>query len=834
MYALAQDLRFAYRQLRKTPWFTLTLVLTLGLGIGGTTAIFSLVQGIILRPLPFNHPGRLVLLGDHLGNRPSISVTARELGTYASATQAFSSTGGYIDASYEVSGGEIPEQLNGARFTAGVFPTLGISPILGRTFTQKEEDAHEPLAVISYGLWLNRYHRDPHVIGNSIILDRKAYSIIGVMPRGFDFPPADGYLEQAQLWVPMSLTSDELSDQNAGFWGYHIVARLKDGFSLSQAAQDAARLAQQIMRSLPVAQSRIHIRGDVTRLLEYEVSEVRPLLRDLFLAVSIVLLIACANVAGLLLVRAIRRRNDYAVRIALGAQAATIIRQSVFEGLLLGVTGGLVGLVFAAAAIRISLRVLPDSMPRIDSIAIDGAVASFALLLALATGALCSLAPAFAAVKTNPIESLNEGLRTSTGSASHAWLRSGLVVSEIAIALVLLVTSGALLRSLQKMQAVDPGFHPERVLVAGYQLPLNQYSTNSSAEAFTREVVARLSSKPGIAAVGMINAAPATGRYPMTAYTIEGKSTDGWKPEFAVFSVIFADYFPVMDVRLLAGRYFNAGDRPDSQPVVIVNESMAKHCWPGQYAVGKRMHVGGPPMKSPWATVVGVVADTKMGSRDEPSSDQWYTPMEQADILYFSDHAGKLAGPAGGYITLRSALPPEQMVHTLRSIVAEIDPLLALEQVQPMTAAIANVEAPRRFNTGLISAFALGAFLLALTGIYAVVAFSASLRTHEIAIRMALGAQRSRIARLILLSAARLALLGCALGVLGSLAVARIVNSLLFEVSATDPFIYLGSCPDHDNYGSSGIGDSCKACRFAGPNCLASIRLDARRHGKWK
>jgi predicted permease len=612
-----------------------------------------------------------------------------------------------------------------------------------------------------------------------------------VMPRSFDFPPAAGYLDRAQLWVPMSLTADELSDEHAGFWGYHIVARLKDGFSLSQAAQDADRVAQQIMRNLPVAQSRIHIRGDVSPLLEYEVSEVRPLLREMFFAVSIVLLIACANVAGLLLLRAIRRRSEYAVRLALGARAAAIIRQSVSEGLLLGVTGGLVGLALAAAAIRITLRVLPDSMPRIDSIAIDGTVAGFALLLALATGALCSLAPAFAALKTDPMESLKEGVPTNTGSASHTWLRSGLVVSEIAVALVLLTTSGALLRSFQKMQAVDPGFHPDHVLLAGYQLPLNQYSTSVSATTFSREIVDRLSNKPGILAVGMINAAPATGRYPMTAYTIEGKSTDRWKPEFAVFSVIFGDYFRVMGVRLLEGRYFNADDRSDSRPVVIVNESMAKHCWPGQYAVGKRMHVGGPPMKLPWATVVGVVFDTKMGSRDEPSRDQWYTPMEQPDILYGSDHAGKLAGPAGGYITVRSALPPEQMVHTLRSTVAEIDPLLALEQVQPMTEAIANVEAPRRFNTGLISAFALGALLLALTGIYAVVAFSASLRTHEIAVRMALGAQRTRIAGLILSSAAKLALLGCTFGVLGSLAVSRIIKSLLFEVSATDPMICL-------------------------------------------
>ncbi|HXW93428.1 MAG TPA: ABC transporter permease [Terriglobales bacterium] len=791
MYALAQDLRFAYHQLRKTPGFTLIIVLTLALGIGGTTAVFSLVHGVLLRPLPFFRSDRLVVLGDHLGDLPSTSVTAREIATYGSATEAFSDTGGYIDASYELSGGATPEQVNAARFTAGVFSTLGVSPALGRTFTRREEDGHEPVAVISYGLWLNRYHRDPQVVGTSIGLDRRSYSIIGVMPRSFEFPPTAGHLDQAQLWVPMSLTADELSDEHAGFWGYQMVARLKEDVSLEQAALDTDRVARQIMRHLPVAQSAIHIRGDVTPLLEYQVAEVRPLLRIFFLAVSVVLLLACANVAGLLLVRAIRRRSEYAVRLALGAGAGAIIRQSVCEGLLLGVTGGLLGLGFAATAIRTAWSVLPDSMPRIDSIAVDATVAGFALLLALATGALCSLAPAFTALRTDLTENLKQGVRTGTGSSSHTWLRSGLVVSEIAVALVLLITSGTFLRSFQKMRAVDPGFRPDQVLIGGYQLPLRQYPTNVSVDAFSREVLARLSNQPSVLAVGITNAAPAAGSYPETAYTVEGQPADSWKPEFAVFAAISGDYFRAMGIPLLGGRYFTMDDSSSSLPVVIVNESMAKRCWPGQRAIGKRIHVGAPPQKLPWATVVGVVSDTKMGSRDEPSNDQWYMPREQPDTLYGFDYNGNLTDPAGGYITVRSALPPEQMTHTLRSTVAAIDPLLALQQVQPMNEAIANVEAPRRFNTSLIAGFALGALLLALTGIYAVIAFSASLRTHEIAVRMALGAERTGIATLVLLSGAKLAFIGCSLGVLGSLAVSRMVQALLFEVSATDPLIYL-------------------------------------------
>jgi predicted permease len=793
MYALAQSFRFAFRQLRKTPGFALTVILTLALGIGATTAIFSLVEGILLRPLPFKDAGHLVLLGDHLGAGLNTPVTAREIGTYSSATRAFSSLGGYAGTTYELSGAATPEEVDAARLTAGVFPTLGVQPFLGRVFSPQEEDAHQPLAVISYALWLNRYHSDPRVLGSSINLDRKSYTIIGVMPRSFEFPLQAGHLDQTQLWVPMSLTADELSDEHAGFWGYHMVARLKDGVGLPQAAQDADRVARQIMRNFPAGMSAIHIQGDVTLLLEDAVANVRSLLHTLFFAVAIVLLIACVNVAGLLLVRAIRRRREYAVRLALGARSSVIIRESVFEGLLLSLAGGLLGLAFAATAIRVALHLLPESMPRVDSISMDVSVVTFALLLALATGALCSLAPAFAALRTNLTESLKEGVSTGTGVSSHAWLRSTLVVSEIAIALVLLTVSGAFLRSFQKMRAVDPGFRSDQVLVAGYQLPLRQYPTYLSADVFNRAVIDRLSSEPGIVAVGITNILPASGSYGGAAYTIEGVPAASWKLQFAMFSSTYGDYFRAMSIPLLDGRTFTMDDRSNAPLVVIVNQSMARHSWPGQRAIGKRMHVGNPQKDYPWATVIGIVADTKLGSRDEPSADQFYIPATQPATLYGTQFSGNLTRAADGYITLRSTLPPEQMIQTLRSTIAEIDPLLALQEVQPMNDVISNVEAPRRFNTDLITAFALGALLLAITGIYTVVAFSVSLRTQEIAIRMALGAQRTHIARHVLISGAKLALLGCGLGLLGSFAVSRLVRSFLFDVSATDPLVYIGA-----------------------------------------
>jgi putative ABC transport system permease protein len=793
MEALVQNLRVALRQLRQAPGFALTVVLMLALGIGATTAIFSLVEGILLRPLPFSNPDRLVQLGDHVGHSKGLGATAREIGFYQNAASAFASIGGYTSVTYELSGGARPEEVDAARTTSSVFPTLGVEPILGRVFTAEEENAHQSLAVISYALWLNRFHRDPHVLGTTIDLDRKTYTIVGVMPRSFEFPLADGQLDQTQLWVPMSMMPDELAETNAGDWRFQLVGRLKDGITLPQAAQDTDRVARQVMRNFPANMAEIHITGGVTLLKEHAVGDSRPLLRTLFVAVAVVLLIACMNVAGLLLVRAIRRSREYAVRLALGAASAVLIRESVLEGLLLSFAGGLLGLAFAATAIRTALRLLPESMPRVASISIDGGVVAFAILVSLATGALCSIAPAFAALRTDLTESLKAGARTGTGGQSHSWLRTALVVAEIAIALMLLTVSGAFLRSFQKMRAVDPGFRPDHVLVSGYQLPLGQYPTFASANEFNRAVLDRLSAKPGIVAAGITSVLPASGAWAAAAYTVEGLPVSRWKLEFANFASIDGDYFHAMSIPVLEGRGFTANDRAHTPPVVIVNQTMAKHCWPDQPALGKRMHVGNPKKPLPWATVIGVVADTSVGSRDEPSADQWYFPAAQPATLYGTDGAENLTDAAGGNITLRSALPPEQMAQTLRSTVAEIDPVLALEHVQPMSDVISDVEAPRRFNTDLITAFALGALLLAVTGIYAVVAFSVSLRTQEIAIRMALGAQRSRIARLVLISGAKMALIGCTLGVVASLGVSRLIASFLFDVSPTDPLIYLAA-----------------------------------------
>ncbi|HEX5233967.1 MAG TPA: ABC transporter permease [Silvibacterium sp.] len=787
MEGLVQDIRYAGRKMLRTPVFSLTAVLTFALGIGATTAIFSIVQGVLLRPLAFRDPQRLVLLGDRVGDSLQLSVTAPEVATYMHASRAFSSIGAYSSTSWELSGGPVSESVNGARLTAGAFPTLGIAPIIGRVFTQEEDDAHTPVAVISYTLWLNRFHRDPQIAGATITLDRRNYTIIGVMPRRFEFPLLPGRLDRAQLWVPMSFTAEELS--SAGAWGAGLVARLKDGVTVNQSAHDANRVAQQIMRHFPPEMAAIHIRGDAVPLRESVVAGVRPPLRTLFLAVCIVLLIVCTNVATLLLLRAIRRRREYAVRLALGAHAGIIFRECVSEGLLLSFAGGLLGLALAAIALRAIVPRLPESMPRIDAISINANVVGFALIMMVVTGVLCSLASAWAAVHTNLLDDLKQHPRSCTSNLHQNWLRSSLVVIEITIATILLCVSLAFLRSYQQMLAVDPGFRPDHVLIAGYQLPAQQYATESSIATFNREVVSRLAAQPATIAVGLANMLPDAGGGGLGGFTIEGARSAGSKLRFALFMETYGDYFRALGIPLIAGRYLTLRDRSDAPLVCVVDESMAKREWPGQNPIGKRLHFGNPKHTLPWATVVGVVPDVRVTAPDHPAGEQWYFPLEQPAIIEGSGVTGML-DLSSGWIALRSSLPPAQMINTLRSVIAGIDPRLALDPVQPMAEAVSTVEAPRLFNTGLITAFAIAALLLAALCIYTVIAFNISQRAQEIAIRIALGAQPAGIARLVLGSGAKIAAAGCALGILGSFAASRFIGAFLFGVSATDPIVY--------------------------------------------
>jgi len=483
------DLRIATRHLLKSPGFTVTAVLMLALGIGATTAMFSIVEGVLLRPLPFPDPERLLVLfdviqGADLGGNSEAGVTAPDIQAYTRDTHSFESLGGYQQSSYELSGIGEPAQVNAARLSGGVFPALRVEPMLGRFFTQREDDGKEQVAVISYSLWKSLLHGDPRALGSKLLLDRKPYVVIGIMPRSFEFPLLPGHLNNSQLWVPMSFTEQETTGTGAAGWNFSMVGRLKPGITPAQAESDAERVAEQTMRGYPAFMASLHIRAMVRALHEDTIQDARQLLRTLFLAIAVVLLIACANLAGLLLVRAIRRRHEIAVRLALGAPASTLLRQAMLESLVLSLGGGVLGLLLAATALRVGVSWLPETLPRIHEITLDARVVWFAISLALLTGIVCGLAPAFAALETSVNDSLKEGGRTGTAGGGHPRLRSALVVGEIAIALVLLVASGLLLRSFEKMRAVDLGFRPDHTLAASYSLPRPQYATQAAVNEF--------------------------------------------------------------------------------------------------------------------------------------------------------------------------------------------------------------------------------------------------------------------------------------------------------------------------------------------------------------
>jgi predicted permease len=790
-----QDTRYTIRQLRKSPGFTITAILMLALGIGATTAIFSIVAGVLLRPLPFPAPHQLVILGDTLEGsdcdmcaKPRVS--AADIRNYMRDTHSFTHLGGYQLTHYDLATTGVPEAVHAVRMSGEVFPALEVAPLLGRTFTQDEDEHEQPVVLLSYSLWQSHYQGSAKILGTTILLDRKPYVVIGVMPRNFEFPLLPGHVDASQLWVPLRLQPDEFLAGEAASWGFRMVGRLKPGITPAQAQSDAERVAQATVRDYPAYMRSLRIHAAVRPLHDDTVQEARPLVRTLFFAVVVILLIACANLAGLLLVRSIRRRREIAVRLALGARAATLLRQAIVESMVLSLAGGLVGLALTAAALRLGISLLPETLPRIHEIGLNWPVMTFALGLALLTGLVCGLAPAFAAIHTSVNGTLKESGRTGTSGSGHARLRSVLVTAEIAIALVLLAVSGLLLRSFEKMRAVDIGFRPDHTLTARYTLPGYQYPTQASVDAFDERLLRELRQLSGVEAVGITTTLPSTGDWAGPAITIEGYvPPKGAGLNLAMVSLLRGDPIQALGIRLLRGRTFTEADNAGSQLVALVNRQLAERYWPGQDPIGKRFRRGMQETRTPWMTVVGVVDSVKMGSPDERTADQFYQPVDQTAI---SEGDFATAGEVNadyGHILLRTRMEPEQMENALRAAVHGIDPELPLYRIQTMEHAIDSSEAPRRFNTVLISCFALVAVFLSVLGIYSIIAFTVALREQEMALRMALGCQRSGVRALILTSGVKLAAVGCVFGLLGVAGASRLLRTFLFAVSPFDPVV---------------------------------------------
>ncbi|HUZ04813.1 MAG TPA: ABC transporter permease, partial [Acidobacteriaceae bacterium] len=604
-------------------------------------------------------------------------------------------------------------------------------------------------------------------------------------------PIVPGRLNQTQLWVPMSFTPAELEDYGDSF-DYGFVARLKSNVSVMQAEQHANRIAREIQSEYP-ASLNVTLTTSIVPLRQSATQQAQPLIHLLFAAVLIVLLIACANLAGLLLLRAIERRREIAMRLALGARTSTLLRQTMLESLLLSIGGGVFGVCLAAFIMQIWTNFLPETLPRLNEIGLHWGVVAFALATTFGTGILCGLAPAFAAFHVDMNEILKSGGRNGNTSSSHARLRSTLVIGEIATALVLLMAAGLLLRSFQKMRDVDPGFQPEQIVTAQFNLPSQRYQTQTQVDTFEHQLLNRLNRLPGVQSTALTTALPMADATSTRSFTVEGyQQSKNNPPVFEANAYVVGDYFRATQIPLLHGRTFTEADNSANAPlVIVVNHTLARMFFPEGNPVGKRIHWGLPQSNdpAPWMTVIGEVADTKQGSLDTKPWPQAYEPLAQEPAEFDAKDAAAYFQVVGQSmrIVVRTGNNPQAIENSIRKTVWSLDPQLAVSHMQTMERTIHETEAPRRFDSTVLTAFALGAVLLAILGMYAVIAFSVAQRLQEMAIRMVLGAQHRDVIELVLLTGLKLGAIGCILGIFGALAVSQLLRSLLFQVSPFDP-----------------------------------------------
>src|SRR5262245_16899697 len=769
---MLQDLRYGARMLWKNPGFTLIAVITLALGIGANTAIFSVVNAVLLRPLPFKDPERLVWIWGTLPKSAQTLHSPVEFLAYQRQQTSFTEMAAYRMMSFTVTGGAEPEHVQGMIVSANYFSLLGVPAALGRTI--QPDDGSSRLAVISYGLWQKRYGGDPNLIGRSLTINGESATLIGVMPPNFQLNQSTELWLSPRQVVPdyqMNYRGDTLTLRESHY--LRALARLKPGATIQQAQAELNAVAARLEREYS---NQAGHGARVVPLPEMAVSDVRRTLLTLFGAVGLVLLIACANVTNLLLVRATSRYREIAIRAAVGASRFSLIRQLLTESVLLSLAGGLAGWLLAVWGVDLLLRLSPGGMLRLQETRLDTDVFLFTLAVSVVAGVVFGLFPALAASKTDLVSTLKESARGASAGAGRSRLRQSLVVAEVALALVVLIGAGLLVGSFARLIAVKPGFDPNNLMTMWVTLTSERYGTMTANTRFIKELTANLEALPGAQGVAIANDFPIQGTDSTVTPEIEGRGDAPEDRPLVGYHVINPRYFEALGVRLVKGRAFTERDDANGPPVVIINEAMASHVWPKEEALGKRIRLGG--LSGPWSEIVGVVANVKYDGLHLADSSHCFTPHLQQPLPFLA-------------ISIRSQTDQAALLASVRQAVKKIDPNLPLIEPLMMKDRMERVLTARRLTLALFSLFAVVALALAAIGLYGVMSYGVAQRTHELGVRIALGATSRDAVKLIVGQGMRLVALGLALGVGGALAVSRLMVNQLFGVGPRDPLTFM-------------------------------------------
>ena len=776
---MLQDIRYAARTLARTPGFTAIAAFTLALAIGATTAIFSVINGVLLKPLPFHEPDRVVRVTNiRDGGRMVSSVP--DYVDFKAQTRSFSSLSALDVTSMNLTGGSEAERVTAARVSATFWSLLGVSPAIGRGFAPNEDQqSAQRVAVLSDGLWKRRFAEDARIVGKTIALDGNAYTVIGIAPAGVSYP------DQPDLWVPLVFSSDELDPGSRGAHWMGVIARLAPGVTLAAANAEMITLTRRLEQQYP--ESNTNLTAAVIPLQEYMVGDVRPALYVMLGAVAFVLLIACANVANLLLVRAAARESEMAVRTALGAGSWRIVRQLIIESVLLAVVGGVVGVFLAVWGVDLLLALAPEGLPRLNEVAVNGTVLAVTAGITALTGVLFGVYPAIHAARANVGGMLKEGMRGSSGGLASRRTRNVLVMAEMALAVVLLVGAGLLIRSFGKLIAVDPGFRAERIVTFGVAAPATKYGEFPQRRALVNDLLARMKRVPGSEASAVVSGLPLSGEMFRTWAHLDGTPPDPpGQRKITDVAIVTPGYFEAMGIQLRSGRDFSARDGSGAPVVSIVNEEFARRYFPNENPIGKRMELGwsqdtaaNKPGMTLGGEIVGVVGNVKRQGLSAEVRPETYVSYMQPTFENFN-------------VVVRSTADPSSVMAAIRAQMRELDRDLPVSQLRQLEELVSTSVSRPRFYTVLLGVFASIALMLAAVGIYGVISYAVSLRTRELGIRIALGATGRQVSRLVLRQGVGLAMVGVLVGGVGSFWLTRLLSKLLFGVTPKDPLTLLG------------------------------------------